>query len=52
LGTAYAGKDVRLRFRVGSDESTGAPGWDVDDINVSGITGLPFTALVPDACGH
>jgi hypothetical protein len=26
LGTIYAGQNVKLRFRVGADESTGAPG--------------------------
>ncbi len=50
LGTAYAGKDIRIRFRVGADESTGAPGWDIDNISVTGITNTPFTALVPNAC--
>jgi hypothetical protein len=50
LGTAYANQDIKLRFRVGADESTGAPGWDIDDISVSGITNTPFTALVPNAC--
>lgn len=50
LGTAFANQDIRIRFRVGSDESTGAPGWDVDNISVSGITNTPFTALVPNAC--
>ncbi len=49
LGTAYANQDVRIRFRVGADESTGAPGWDIDDISVSGITNTPFTALGPNA---
>lgn len=49
LGTAYADKDVQIRFRVGADESTGAPGWDIDDISVSGITTTPFTGLVPNA---
>jgi len=38
LGTAFAGQTVRVRFRIGADESTGAPGWDIDDIAVSGIT--------------
>ena len=53
LGTAYANQQVRLRFRIGADDSTGAPGWDVDDINVGGITNTPFAALVPNAlvCG-
>jgi hypothetical protein len=56
LGTTYAKQDVQIRFRIGADESTGAPGWDIDDISVSGITDTPFTSLVPEvsACstGH
>jgi hypothetical protein len=39
---------VIVRFRIGADESTGAPGWDIDDIAFTGITNTPFTALVPD----
>ena len=35
-----------IRFRIGADESTGAPGWDIDNIAVTGITNTPFTALV------
>jgi hypothetical protein len=46
VGTTYANQDVRIRFRIGADESTGAPGWDIDDIAVNGITNLPFAALV------
>ena len=48
LGDAYANQDVKIRFRIGADESTGAPGWDIDNISVSGITDTPFTALVPE----
>jgi hypothetical protein len=53
LGTTYANQDVKIRFRVGADESTGAPGWDVDDITIGGAvatptTPLPFTALAPN----
>jgi hypothetical protein len=48
LGTAYANQDVKLRFRIGADSSTGAPGWEIDNINVSGVTGTPFAALVPE----
>lgn len=46
LGVAYAGQDVQIRFRIGADQGTGAPGWDVDDIAVSGITNTPFSSLV------
>ncbi|MEO8382027.1 MAG: hypothetical protein ABI779_20360 [Acidobacteriota bacterium] len=46
LGTAYANQNVLIRFRIGADESTGAPGWDIDDIAVTGITTTPFTGLV------
>jgi hypothetical protein len=50
LGTTFANQDVKLRFRTGADESTGAPGWDIDNLSVSGITNTPFTAIVPNAC--
>jgi len=48
LGTAYANQDVKIRFRIGADESTGNPGWDIDDISVIGITNTPFTSLVAE----
>ncbi|HVI23574.1 MAG TPA: hypothetical protein VM691_08830, partial [Myxococcales bacterium] len=49
LGTAFANQDVMVRFRIGADESTGAPGWEIDDIAFSGITDAPFSALVENA---
>jgi len=49
LGTAYQNQDVKLRFRIGADSSTGNPGWDIDNVSVSGITNTPFTALAPEA---
>ena len=48
LGTTYAGQTVMLRFRIGADESTGAPGWDIDDIAIGGLTQLPFSSLIGD----
>ncbi|AUX41799.1 hypothetical protein SOCE26_032240 [Sorangium cellulosum] len=53
LGTAFAGKTVRVRFRIGTDAYTGDFGWEIDDIEVRGITNTPFGALVPDEgrCG-
>jgi hypothetical protein len=47
LGTTYAGQDVQIRFRIGADESTGAPGWEIDDIAVGGLVNSPFGSLVP-----
>jgi len=49
LGSAFAGQDVMLRLRIGADESTGAPGWEVTDISVGGLAQTPFAALVPHA---
>lgn len=49
LGTTYANKDVKIRFRVGADESTGFPGWEIDNIAITGLTNTPFTAFVPEA---
>ncbi|WP_437290626.1 M36 family metallopeptidase [Sorangium sp. So ce406] len=51
LGTAFAGKTVKVRFRIGTDAYAGDFGWEIDDIEVRGITNEPFGALVPDAPG-
>lgn len=48
-GQGLAGKTVKIRFRVGTDSAVGANGWLVDNINVQGITNLPFTDFGPDA---
>lgn len=42
LKTAFAGKTVRLRFRLGTDPAVAAPGWDLDDIEFTGTDNLPF----------
>ena len=48
-GTAFAGKEVQIRFRVASDEAAGAPGWDIDNISISGLTDAPFTGAQAQA---
>lgn len=54
LGTQLAGQKIRLRFRMGSDLSTGAPGWDIDNIAFTGVTSTPFPGWVADPgdCGE
>lgn len=54
LGTAYAGRWVRLRFRIGSDDAAAKKGWEVDDLSFSGIEGMPFTEVTPQVkvCGN
>ena len=37
-----------VTFRIGADESTGAPGWEIDDIAVSGLWRNPFAAHVAE----
>ncbi|MBN1887877.1 MAG: VCBS repeat-containing protein [Thermoflexales bacterium] len=32
---AYSGSDIRIRFRLGTDESYGAEGWYVDDVLIA-----------------
>ena len=46
LGTTYANQQVRIRFRIGADESTGYPGWDIDNIAIGGLANTPFASLV------
>jgi len=50
LGTKVAGKTVKIRFRVGTDDATGAPGWDIDDVALTGITNKPFGTLTDQNC--
>lgn len=48
LGTAYAGKTVRVRFRLGTGYlGVGAQGWEIDDLEFTNLVGTPFAALVP-----
>src|SRR4030095_9248727 len=46
LGTTYANQPIRIRFRIGADETTGAPGWDIDDIAVGGRPPSPPSSPV------
>ena len=52
FGTQFAGQSVQLRFRIGTDAAASFSGWDIDDIEVSGITNTPFPTLVsePSTC--
>jgi hypothetical protein len=53
LGTKLAGKTVKVRFRIGTDEGTSAAGWYLDDIAFGGITNSPFSKIVDNSgiCG-
>lgn len=53
LGTAFANKNVQIRFRLGTDSIFGETGWAIDNIAFSGITNTPFATVVAQgaACG-
>ncbi len=44
LGDAFAGKDVRVRFRIGTDSAAGAYGFDLDDVQFTNVANAPFSA--------
>ncbi|HMJ54346.1 MAG TPA: M36 family metallopeptidase [Polyangiaceae bacterium] len=48
LGAGLAGKTIKVRFRLGTDTGTGAPGWLVDNIGFQGITNKPFPGQQAD----
>ncbi len=54
LGTAYANKRVRIRFRIGSDDALGLKGWEIDNLAFVGITNRPFASVVndPNVCSN
>jgi hypothetical protein len=37
--TAYAGQQVRFRWRVGTDSSVARPGWSIDDVRITADAG-------------
>jgi hypothetical protein len=49
LGMKLAGKTVKVRFRLGTDEGTSTAGWDIDDIAFGGITNSPFSKVVDNS---
>ena len=48
FGLAYAGKPVKLRFRIGTDAAAGAPGWSIDNFTADGIVNTPFSTWIAD----
>ena len=52
FGAAYQNQTVRLRFRIGTDPAAGGPGWDLDELRLTGITNTPFStrALTHNSC--
>lgn len=45
--SAYAGQEIRLRFRFGSDNNTGGEGWFIDDLLIESMT-LPSDIVHAD----
>jgi hypothetical protein len=46
LGTQFAGKNVQIRFRVGTNYYIGRPGVEIRNITTTGLKNTPFTAVV------
>lgn len=42
------GSTVQVRFRVGTDNSVGAAGWNVDTVAFTGVVETPFATVVAD----
>ncbi|HLM76627.1 MAG TPA: PKD domain-containing protein, partial [Polyangiaceae bacterium] len=49
LGNSFGGKTVKIRFRIGTDEGAGTPGWEIDNFAVQGISNTPFPTVIADA---
>jgi hypothetical protein len=48
FGTQLKGKQVKLRFRAGTDQARSGPGWDIDEVAITGITNKPFPTQIED----
>jgi hypothetical protein len=51
LKAQLAGKTVKLRFRIGTDDAAGVEGWSIDNISFGGVTNTPFSTIVDNAKG-
>ena len=53
FGTQLAGQTFLLRFRIGTDDASGATGWTIDNVAFTGIDNTPFPTQVADqhTCG-
>jgi MYXO-CTERM domain-containing protein len=53
FGAALADQTFKLRFRIVTDAGVGAPGWEIDDIAVTGISNTPFPTQTAEdgSCG-
>ncbi len=49
--SAVSGQTIKLRFGVVADPGVADYGWEIDNVTVSGVTNLPFTAVVPHVGG-
>jgi hypothetical protein len=45
---ALADRDIRVRFRIGSDSAASAYGFDLDDVTVTNAASTPFAAVLPE----
>lgn len=48
LGSAYAGKTLQVRFRIGSDDAAAEKGWELDDLRFLGLAVKPFPQVIID----
>ncbi|MGF1469729.1 MAG: M36 family metallopeptidase [Sandaracinaceae bacterium] len=48
FGLAFAGSPVRFRFRLATDQAIGGPGWEIDDVALSGTEQPAFPAFLDD----
>ena len=46
LGDRFAGQEIFLRFRIGSDDYVGNKGWMIRSVRIQNSRNLPFTAFV------
>jgi hypothetical protein len=49
LGTEFANRTFRVRFRIGTDPTGASTGWDIDGVTFTGLVNTPFPAQVTDA---
>ena len=49
FGTMFSGQVIQIRFRIATNATDGAHGWEIDNISADGIDNDPFWAAVPNS---
>ncbi len=49
FATVFANSSIRIRFRMGADAAAGGYGWEIDNVQFTGLSNNPFSMAVAES---